>query len=418
MRHRGRTARAVTALVVAAVTAFGAVACGSGTRDAQGSPTALTPLPAAPAEGERGRLVASAPMAGVVAGATVTRVVYRSTAGYVPEGSESPTPGTFGTEVSGVVAVPSGAPPPGGWPIVAFGHGTTGTLPDCGPSNVPPDLLTSRRWIAPLVARGFVVAATDYQGLGVVGADFHPTPLPHPYLEPRTAAFNMIDAVRAARAVEPRASTRWAAYGISQGGHAAWAAAEAAADYGAGLRLVGAATVVPAADLTGITADGVDTRLSLLQKLAVPNLLFGIGAVHPGFDPTGYARGRYAEDADVFRSCGSGSAKRKAGAVIRVGPDEASYRDEAAVTALREVLTEFALPKRRLEVPLLVRYGTEDSLIEPEWTAAAIRRACDQGTRVEADPVAAEHGSTGDVADEARWLAALFAGEVVPGTCR
>ncbi|XGU21097.1 lipase family protein [Rhodococcus sp. 3Y1] len=75
---------------------------------------------------------------------------------------------------------------------------------------------------------------------------------PHPYLQPDTAAFNVIDAVRAARNVVPDTSTRWATLGLSQGGQASWAAAEEADTYGDGLEFVGAANLSPAADISPI----------------------------------------------------------------------------------------------------------------------------------------------------------------------
>ncbi len=45
------------------------------------------------------------------------------------------------------------------------------------------------------------------------------------FLEPKSAAFNLIDAVRAARTVVPQLSSRWVALGSSQGGETAWATA-------------------------------------------------------------------------------------------------------------------------------------------------------------------------------------------------
>ena len=78
---------------------------------------------------------------------------------------------------------------------------------------------------------GYAVAMTDYQGLDDVGV--------HPYLEPWTAAYNVIDAVRAIRNLSADVSSNWAAYGVSQGGQAVWAANEINAEYGHALKLVG-----------------------------------------------------------------------------------------------------------------------------------------------------------------------------------
>ena len=37
--------------------------------------------------------------------------------------------------VSGVVSVPEGEPPVGGWPVISWGRGTTGMADDCAPSR-------------------------------------------------------------------------------------------------------------------------------------------------------------------------------------------------------------------------------------------------------------------------------------------
>ena len=75
--------------------------------------------------------------------------------------------------VSGVVVVPAGPAPAGGRPVVAWAHPTTGVARHCAPSLVP-EVLSWIPGLDAMLARGFVVAATDYPGLGTVG--------PHPYL--------------------------------------------------------------------------------------------------------------------------------------------------------------------------------------------------------------------------------------------
>jgi hypothetical protein len=72
--------------------------------------------------------------------------------------------------VSGTLYVPKGEPPAGGWPLVAWAHGTLGVSDRCAPSwtgHKPRDATYIGRWLESGVA-------TDYQGLGGHG--------PHPYL--------------------------------------------------------------------------------------------------------------------------------------------------------------------------------------------------------------------------------------------
>ena len=47
----------------------------------------------------------------------------------------SVAPGGKRTAVSGSVSVPKGKPPKGGWPVITYAHGTTGTADVCAPSR-------------------------------------------------------------------------------------------------------------------------------------------------------------------------------------------------------------------------------------------------------------------------------------------
>ena len=130
-----------------------------------------------------------------------------------------------GVPVSGVVMFPKSKPPKGGWPVVTFAHGTTGIADQCAPSLRP---LASdaygRKHVDPLFSgwlkAGYVVAHTDYEGLGTPGV--------HPYLVGKSAARSVLDIVRAARQLDKGVGRRVLISGHSQGGHAAiWAGGEA-----------------------------------------------------------------------------------------------------------------------------------------------------------------------------------------------
>ena len=68
---------------------------------------------------------------------------------------------------SGVLMVPGGRAPAGGWPIVAWAHGSRGIADRCAPSSRPTaeDTDELRRWLG----RGYAVVSTDYAGVGTPG---------------------------------------------------------------------------------------------------------------------------------------------------------------------------------------------------------------------------------------------------------
>ncbi|HTM20486.1 MAG TPA: lipase family protein, partial [Kofleriaceae bacterium] len=121
---------------------------------------------------------------------------------------------TDGAESWATVAIPLGAPPGGGWHIVAGNFG----------------------------ARGLIGVAVDYPGLGTPGL--------HPYLVARSEGAAVLDGLRAARALADTlgvpTSGRYAIAGLSQGGHATLAAAALHGSYAPELDLRAVAVAAPA----------------------------------------------------------------------------------------------------------------------------------------------------------------------------
>ncbi len=153
--------------------------------------------------------------------------------------------------VSGLVIIPRGPAPPGGRPIVAWAHPTTGVVPRCAPSEAF-FRFQQIQGLRDMVEHGFIVAATDYPGLGTAG--------PHPYLVGVSEARAVLDAVRAARALPgAEAGTRFAVWGHSQGGQAALFTGMIAAQYAPDLQLVGVAAAAPATELGALLQADLDT---------------------------------------------------------------------------------------------------------------------------------------------------------------
>ncbi|MBC2639684.1 lipase [Rhodococcus wratislaviensis] len=402
--------RPVRVAVVALAGAVALTACATDEASPSPSPTtsvatpSASPASPAPTGDQRGSLISQAPVPDIdgavtALGATATRVVYRSTSGV--DGG--------GAEVVGTVFTPAGPAPDGGRPVVTVGHGTTGVTDECAPSSSP-TLLGTMNLVRPLLQRGYVVTVTDYQGLGTDG--------PHPYLEPNTAAYDLIDAVRAARNVVPDASTRWAAIGVSQGGQASWSAAEHAGDYGDGLDFVGAANLSPAADLSGIFVDGTADPLSLPQKMFLPYLLEGLEVVHPELNPDDYMRGALAASPDVTLSCVAAKLPEKWTVATQLTPVDTGPRTPADAERMRGWLEDIALPKTRAGGPMLVVVGERDNLILPQWTSQAVDKACALGDVVEFESQPEEgHADGRSVPGAVQWISDRFAGVPAPDTC-
>src|SRR6202000_2521960 len=110
---------------------------------------------------------------------------------------------------------PSGPEPSGGWPVIAWAHGTSGVARQCAPSLMR-DLYYGDEGLPEMLQGGFAVVAVDYHGLG--------TPGPHQYVSKIAQAHDVIYAIPAAHAAVPTLGRQWVVDGHSQGGLAAWGA--------------------------------------------------------------------------------------------------------------------------------------------------------------------------------------------------
>jgi pimeloyl-ACP methyl ester carboxylesterase len=313
------------------------------------------------------------------------------------------------TQVTGTVFVPKGKPPEAGWPIVVYGHPTSGTLPQCAPS-LSPTLLGASVPIVTMVNAGYVVTVPDYQGLGVEGSH-------HPYLDSTTAGYNVIDSVRAVRRLVPNASDRWLAIGLSQGGQAAWAANELAADYGAGMSLLGTVSIAAPTDLRGFADLGASGTLSKDQQGAFQAILASLADENPGFNLDDYRRGVVADKWAVLSACDGPAVAQRAAAIDQIGPDDLRPSSPDAVALLRGYLEKRSLPQRRTSAPMLVIYGDADSLIPSAWTGGALLAACGMGDVIDIQFQPGKGHSDIDISMAFGWINDRFAGLLAPNSC-
>ena len=165
--------------------------------------------------------------------------------------------------VTGVLALPDGAPPAGGWPLFAHAHGSTGLADRCAPSvslsadgayAIEINLLSA--WIP---QRQIAVVSTDYEGLGGPGL--------HPMLIGESEGRSVLDSILAARQVPGvDLADDVGIIGYSQGGHAAAWANQIAAKWTPGIDVIGVLAGAPATELLDMVAtrdEGSDVILAL-----------------------------------------------------------------------------------------------------------------------------------------------------------
>jgi pimeloyl-ACP methyl ester carboxylesterase len=361
--------------------------------------TAFYQATAADIAGPPGTLISSEPMFGPV-GAEAYRILYRST-------------GLHGEPiaVSGVVVIPPGSPPPGGRPIVAWAHPTTGVVPHCAPS-LAIFVFQSMMGLRPMIDRGVVVVATDYPGLGTAG--------PHPYLVGVSEGRAVLDSVRVARLMPGVGNgNRFAVWGHSQGGQASLYTGLLAKAYAPELDLVGVAAAAPATEL--VTLMGDDFKTTGGKNLTAMTLwswsrVFGAPiskVVLPEAIPT---VDRLADECieSIFDILERRRTEKPLEQHFLSVPNIAIVEPWKTL-AVRN--TPGPLPAN---IPLFLAQGTIDKLVRPEVTRAYFQQQCKAGGKVRMVWLPNEgHGFAGrDSANAAvDWMMARFAGEPAPDDC-
>jgi len=118
---------------------------------------------------------------------------------------------------SGVVLFPEDeTPPAGGWPVIAWAHGSKAVARPCAPSLMR-DLYYGS-FLSMYVELGYAVVATDYTGLG--------TNFRNAFSDMLSNATDMLNSLPAAHAAVPQLGRKWVALGIAEGSMAAAALAE------------------------------------------------------------------------------------------------------------------------------------------------------------------------------------------------
>lgn len=301
---------------------------------------------------------------------------------------------------------PSDAPRP----VVAWAHPTTGVVSACAPTLLP-NLSQVIMGIDEITDRGWVIAATDYIGLG--------TDTPHPYLIGKSEANAVIDIVRAARQLKDiAAGARFAVWGHSQGGHAALYTGLHASTYAPELQLVGVAAAAPATELAQLFKADENTSsgrsLTAMTVLAWSRL-FGWPL------------------ADLVEPAAMSAFKRLASDCIEDLPQFlAEDDDEKALPQKFLRINPLAEPRFTSVIaantpgplpsgtPVFIAQGTADTTVRPEITKEYVQELCRGGAKVRFKlmPGVSHVTVALDAAyDAVAWMGERFSGAPAPDQC-
>ncbi|ACJ42771.1 MULTISPECIES: alpha/beta hydrolase [Acinetobacter] len=305
--------------------------------------------------------------------------------------------GQSGQEVqaTSLVFTPNTPPPVGGWPIVVWAHGTTGVADVCAPSKAA--LADSTKdLISKLLAAGYVVVAPDYEGLGTPGI--------HPFLNVKSEAFSITDAVVAARNYLSQrnllTSKKWVTVGHSQGGHAALGAAQYASR--AQLEYKGTVAVAPASNLGFILIAGeqsvanatLDKKISMYAQLDTYTALVtaGIRNTQPTFDYPQVFTPQISSIAQQAETICSGPLGQAFGAGMTQyvtehnGTLDGYTRTQPNFMAVPLVKTFLDKDSQPLQVkvttPIIIYQGLADSTVPKVATDILISNATVVGTKI------------------------------------
>ncbi|HEX7131104.1 MAG TPA: lipase family protein [Iamia sp.] len=300
--------------------------------------------------------------------------------------------------VTGLVYHPTGEAPEGGWPVLAWAHGTSGLAAPCAPSRNPA--------APPAFGVEGVRVATDYIGLGPEGEI-------HPYLSAAAEGHAVIDGVAAARSLpEVGAGDEWVVAGVSQGGHAALVTGEQASERLPDAELLGTVAIAPGAELGSTYGDEIQI------KIITTMVLVGVAAEDPSVKVEDYLDPEAAAAAQVIET-GCVADVITALPALAAAPDY--FTTDPRTTALGEEWLEQNDPGQVVsDAPLLVVQGGQDILVVPARTDALIERECGIGQVVDLLEVPeGDHDTVTGLAEDdiAAWVAARFAGEEPTTTC-
>ncbi|KQU55352.1 lipase [Rhodococcus sp. Leaf278] len=343
-----------------------------------------TPLPAgAPGDvirSEPSHLALSVPGIGGPLPGAATRIMYRST-----DSNDAPN------AVTGTYIDPAAEwTGPGPRPLVVLAPGTQGQGDQCAPSKMLNNVITYTPPLGfmveyevlaaySLLSQGYGVVITDYEGLGTPGA--------HTYVNRASEGHAVLDAARAAQKLQGTKISGdgpVAAYGYSQGGGAAAAAAELADDYAPEMNLVGTYAGAPPADLKA-TLEQVDgTILTGVIGYTLNGLLNSDPGLRPIVDENINDAGKAMLNLVANQCVGEtilNVGLHRTNEYTKTGEPLSMVLDRLPVA--QEILAKNKIGERTPNAPVLIQSGTSDDIVPHGQAVGLAGDWCGKGATVQ-----------------------------------
>lgn len=255
-----------------------------------------------------------------------------------------------GRVVTGSVFLPEGEPPATGWPVLSWAHCTVGLTDADAPSEAglhPAERKHLEAWLR----AGYLVAATDYEGLGGEHA--------HPYLNGAAEADDVVDIVRAAHQLGHRLDQRWVVAGFSQGGHATLFTGLVATSYAPELDFRGSIALAPPVRLARFVRECTADPRARLEPL-VPLFLAGLAVSQPGFRPQDYLNDQGDRLVELAVTASMGETVQ---AARRFTNEDIGATGLGTHPDVQELLRTIDVPATLLDRPVLIGVGDADIVL-------------------------------------------------------
>jgi pimeloyl-ACP methyl ester carboxylesterase len=281
------------------------------------------------------------------------------------------------TVSSGLVFAPgpdAPAAPAQGRTVIAWAHPTVGLGDACAPSRSA-DVEKDVQGLGNFLTSGWVVAATDYAGLGTPGTE--------QYLVGGAEAQDIYNSVRAARQIpEAHAGTTLALWGHSQGGQSAlWAADDRS--YAPEFNVIGVAVAAPAAELSILFSHQWN---SLVGSLIGSEVLLAYPDTYKGLTLSGVTNRSTAKVSTLANKCVS-AAGLDLLVSQKLGGSPLLSKDPVTVPSWSTAIA--ANVPAPPTIPTLLIQGLDDPVVLPGSNAAFVNRACAAGVSIDADFIGA-----------------------------